>query len=427
MVVRVVFVTGAARGLGRAIADSFACEDETHGVVYADVNVTTLEDPNELAKTVEGPLPRPDKALCVACDVRKREEVDAAFKAAKERFGFYPNIVVCNAGVLKPSKFLDITPEEWEFVNSVNTDGVFHTMQLGCKYMLEEANRIRSEGESSQQLALTTEAVTNALVQATLDDGLPSPPPQVAAQPTEEPEGLDVSRLEELLDEGIHGDSTKILSRSMSEKTGQRGGVDGLFKPVSPWGHGGGGGRGVDATPGQFYGRIITISSQGGRSVSKLGGAHYTTSKAAVIGLTRAAAFEMGEHGVRPLSSFSPWPCFVYAECGCLCRFLAHISFLYLPFACSRFMSSNSYSNPRMPQITCNAVCPGVCNTEMAMRQFANPGVARASSGKVLEAIPVRRLGEMSDIANVCKFLGTPLSGYMNGACLDVNGGNLML
>ena len=48
----------------------------------------------------------------------------------------------------------------------------------------------------------------------------------------------------------------------------------------------------------QNYGRIINISSTAGRTVSTLGGAHYTASKAGLLGLTRAAAKELGRFGI---------------------------------------------------------------------------------------------------------------------------------
>ena len=48
----------------------------------------------------------------------------------------------------------------------------------------------------------------------------------------------------------------------------------------------------------QRYGRIINISSTAGRMVSTLGGAHYTASKTGLLGLTRAAAKELGQFGI---------------------------------------------------------------------------------------------------------------------------------
>jgi len=54
----------------------------------------------------------------------------------------------------------------------------------------------------------------------------------------------------------------------------------------------------VPAMKSQSHGRIINVSSLAGRSVSTLGGAHYTASKAGMLGLTRAAAKELGGHGI---------------------------------------------------------------------------------------------------------------------------------
>ncbi len=48
----------------------------------------------------------------------------------------------------------------------------------------------------------------------------------------------------------------------------------------------------------QAYGRIVNVSSSAGRTVSTLGGAHYTASKAGLLGLTRAAAKELGKYGI---------------------------------------------------------------------------------------------------------------------------------
>src|SRR5207248_8950534 len=48
----------------------------------------------------------------------------------------------------------------------------------------------------------------------------------------------------------------------------------------------------------QSYGRIVNVSSTAGRAVSTLAGAHYTASKAGLLGLTRAAAKELGQLGI---------------------------------------------------------------------------------------------------------------------------------
>src|SRR6185295_16244931 len=54
----------------------------------------------------------------------------------------------------------------------------------------------------------------------------------------------------------------------------------------------------VPAMKAQAYGRVINLSSTAGKSVSTLGGAHYTASKAGLLGLTRAAAKELGPYGI---------------------------------------------------------------------------------------------------------------------------------
>src|SRR5439155_9137583 len=54
----------------------------------------------------------------------------------------------------------------------------------------------------------------------------------------------------------------------------------------------------LPAMKAQRYGRIVNISSTAGRMVSTLGGAHYTASKAGLLGLTRASAKELGQYGI---------------------------------------------------------------------------------------------------------------------------------
>jgi NAD(P)-dependent dehydrogenase (short-subunit alcohol dehydrogenase family) len=116
-------------------------------------------------------------------------------------------------------------------------------------------------------------------------------------------------------------------------------------------------------------GRIINISSTAGKTVSTLGGAHYTTSKAALLGLTRAAAKELGRYG-----------------------------------------------------ITVNAVCPGLFDTELT-RENATP----ADLAAYARTFPIQRLGEPVEVADLICFLASEQAGYITGASLDINGGDLMV
>ena len=119
----------------------------------------------------------------------------------------------------------------------------------------------------------------------------------------------------------------------------------------------------------QKYGRIINVSSSAGRMVSTLGGAHYTASKAGLLGLTRAAAKELGQYG-----------------------------------------------------ITVNAVCPGMIDTELT-RENASPELLQ----QLAAGYPVPRLGTALEVADLICFAASEAAGYITGASFDINGGDLMM
>ena len=119
----------------------------------------------------------------------------------------------------------------------------------------------------------------------------------------------------------------------------------------------------------QKYGRIINISSSAGRMVSTLGGAHYTASKAGLLGLTRAAAKELGKFG-----------------------------------------------------ITVNAVCPGMIDTELTREHASDELLERLAAN-----YPVPRLGTALEVADLICFAASEAAGYITGASLDINGGDLMM
>ena len=119
----------------------------------------------------------------------------------------------------------------------------------------------------------------------------------------------------------------------------------------------------------QGYGRIVNISSTAGRMVSTLGGAHYTTSKTGLLGLTRAAAKELGPHG-----------------------------------------------------ITVNAVCPGMIETELTRESAPSELLERLA-----RSYPVPRLGTAREVADLICFAASESAGYITGTSLDINGGDLMM
>ena len=125
----------------------------------------------------------------------------------------------------------------------------------------------------------------------------------------------------------------------------------------------------LDPMRSQQYGRIVNISSSAGRMVSTLGGAHYTASKAGLLGLTRAAAKELGRFG-----------------------------------------------------ITVNAICPGMIDTELTHENATPELLVRLAAG-----YPVPRLGTAVEVADLICFVASEEAGYITGASLDVNGGDLMM
>lgn len=241
---RVVLITGAARGLGRATAERFL----ERGACVA-VNVRTKERAESLA------LELGDRAFPAPGDLTDAEHARALVRRTTAHFGRL-DVLVNNAAVAYSTPVVDIPEDEWRETLDVNLSAAFFCLQAAVPVM------------SSQK-----------------------------------------------------------------------------------------------------FGRIINVSSTAGRSVSTLAGAHYTASKAGLIGLTRHAARELGPLG-----------------------------------------------------ITVNAICPGLFDTELAR--------ANATDER-LEALrrnfPVQRLGRPEEVAALICFVASDLAGYINGAALDINGGSLML
>ncbi|HEY4099310.1 MAG TPA: SDR family oxidoreductase [Gemmatimonadales bacterium] len=119
----------------------------------------------------------------------------------------------------------------------------------------------------------------------------------------------------------------------------------------------------------QQYGRVINMSSTAGRMVSTLGGAHYTATKTGLLGLTRAAAKELGLFG-----------------------------------------------------ITVNAICPGMIDTELTRESATAEQLERLA-----RSFPIPRLGTALEVADLIVFVASEAAGYLTGVSFDINGGDLMM
>jgi NAD(P)-dependent dehydrogenase (short-subunit alcohol dehydrogenase family) len=119
----------------------------------------------------------------------------------------------------------------------------------------------------------------------------------------------------------------------------------------------------------QRYGRIVNISSNAGRYLSRyFAPISYCAAKAGVSALTRMLAWQLGQHNIRA-----------------------------------------------------NAIEPGHVWTELTQEQW--PGFPEELRTRIISEIPLGRMAKPEDIANAVLFLASEDSGFMTGATLEVNGG----
>lgn len=242
---RIVLVTGAGMGIGKAIATTFAKQGAD--VVVNDLNEENL---NEVSKEIEN-LGR--KAVKAVGDISKHDDVEQVIQKAIREFGRL-DVLVNNAGISPKQKISEISEQDFMKVIDINLKGTFLCSKAAMEFMKS-----------------------------------------------------------------------------------------------------------------QKYGKIVNLSSATGLQGSVISGAHYSSSKAGIIGLTKTFARELAPYNV-----------------------------------------------------LVNAIAPGRIITPMGL------GADPEKNRKVLEQVPLGRMGTAEEVANAALFLASDLSSYITGVCLNVTGGWIM-
>ncbi|MDU8944151.1 SDR family oxidoreductase [Ovoidimarina sediminis] len=130
---RSCIVTGAARGIGRAIGDALVAEGAD--VCFADINGAQAAEAAKAAKArAEG---QGAKVTHAAVDVTDRAQVRDMIAHTVDAFGKL-DVKFNNAGVNKPLNFLDVTEENWNFIMGVNGLGCLIGMQEAARQMIAQ-------------------------------------------------------------------------------------------------------------------------------------------------------------------------------------------------------------------------------------------------------------------------------------------------
>ena len=125
---KTVIVTGAAKGIGRAMAVAFAKEGANIVVNYRST------PPDETVKEVEA---QGVKCLAVQADVSSFEESEKLVEAAKEAFGSV-DVLVNNAGITRDTLIMRMSEADFDAVISTNLKGCFNMVKHASKVMLKQ-------------------------------------------------------------------------------------------------------------------------------------------------------------------------------------------------------------------------------------------------------------------------------------------------
>jgi NAD(P)-dependent dehydrogenase (short-subunit alcohol dehydrogenase family) len=123
---KVILVTGGSRGIGRAIVEAFAREGARVAIGHSG---RSDKDVRELISVIG-----PDRAIAVAGDLADATAVAGIVEQTVARFGRI-DVLVNNAGICPFTEVFDLTVEEFDRVQAVNTRSVFIASQAAARHM----------------------------------------------------------------------------------------------------------------------------------------------------------------------------------------------------------------------------------------------------------------------------------------------------
>ena len=127
---KVALVTGASRGIGRAVAIALAKAGAKVVVNYAG-NAAAAQDTLNEINNLGG------EAIAVQADVAQSESVEALVKQTLDTYGRI-DILVNNAGITKDNLLLRMKEEDWDAVMNTNLKGVFHCTKQVSRVMIKQ-------------------------------------------------------------------------------------------------------------------------------------------------------------------------------------------------------------------------------------------------------------------------------------------------
>jgi glucose 1-dehydrogenase/3-oxoacyl-[acyl-carrier protein] reductase len=130
---KIALVTGAARGIGRGIAEVFADDG-------ADVAINDIDDGPAAQAVAESLRAKGRRAVVVTADVARRDQVEPMFEHVWSDLGPI-DILVNNAGIETIVPFLDLTDEQWTRLVDTNLRGAWLCSQVYCRRALAEGRR----------------------------------------------------------------------------------------------------------------------------------------------------------------------------------------------------------------------------------------------------------------------------------------------